>query len=91
MHVWWAKQEEYTDELDDLEEAAAAAAVEANKESGLAAEGKEGTAEREKGSDGLGGEEDESAKAKPPLTEAARLQKAQKEATTSLSKEKKSR
>ena len=26
MHVWWAKQEEFSDELDDLEEAAAEAA-----------------------------------------------------------------
>lgn len=31
MHVWWAKQEEYADELDALEDAAADAAIEATK------------------------------------------------------------
>lgn len=86
MHVWWAKQEDYSDELDDLEEAAAEAAEKATAK----ATANVGAAE--------GGEKGESAPdtaakevQKKPLSAEARLEKARKDASTALSKEKKSR
>lgn len=78
MHVWWAKQEEYSDELDDLEDAAAAAKEEAAS-GGADSADVATTAAAAAAAEGK------------PLTAEARLQKAQKEAEAVLNKEKKSR
>lgn len=103
MHVWWAKQEEYADEIDSIEEAAYEAEAKAAKTSvGDAVDGNG----NEDGNDEATGEEkagdeagaaaaaaaaDDGAPEKKPLTPEARLEKAKKEATMALNKERKER
>lgn len=86
MHVWWTKQEEYADEIDAIEEAASEAEAKAAKSSVR-------DAIDENGNEEAGDDEatDHGAAEKKPLTPEARLQKAKKEATMALNKERKER
>lgn len=89
MHVWWAKQEEYAEDLDDLEEAAADAAIKAANVEGEAmadGAGAGSPAEEDKEGERAAAEE-----VTTPPTAEARLEKTMKGAMSILSKEKKSR
>lgn len=101
MHVWWAKQEEYSDELDDLEEAAAEARGKPAK-AAAGAGASTGTASATGGkgaTTGGGGDAVDDGRStdagvdsdKKPLSADARLAKARKDASTALAREKKTR
>lgn len=90
MHVWWTKQEEFSDELDDLEEAAAEAAEREEK-----AKKQEGAGTEEAGGDDPDAEKKAAAEAARISAESMspqrRLAAEKKKANAALSKEKKAR
>lgn len=87
MHVWWTKQEEYADEIDAIEEAASEAEAKAAKSSVRDSVDKAGDGEAGAAVSAT----DNGASETKPLTPEARLQKAKKEATMALNKERKER
>lgn len=101
MHVWWTKQEEFSDELDDLEEAAAEAA-EREETAGKQEDARTGEAGGAGGDDADGGrgadadgeKEDPAAAGRASadsMSPQRRLASDKKKANTALSKEKKAR
>ncbi|CAM9111479.1 unnamed protein product, partial [Pylaiella littoralis] len=101
MHVWWAKQEEYSDELDDLEEAAAEASekeAKAEKDGGGGGGGGGDVSDVGKGGAAGAADPDSAKKAavEPEIADATmspqrRLASEKKKASMALAKEKKSR
>lgn len=91
MHVWWTKQEEHSDELDDLEEAATAAAERAKKiakeeRGGLPEEGKgeSGDVDADASKNGAGATED-------TMSPERQLASKKKKVAAAFAKEKKAR
>eukprot|EP00903_Cladosiphon_okamuranus_P012569 g11767.t1 len=93
MHVWWTKQEEFSDELDELEEAAAEATERAEKAKKQKKE--EGTGTEDAGGDDPDAEKKAAAEAARISAESMspqrRLAAEKKKANAALSKEKKAR
>lgn len=87
MHVWWTKQEEYADELEDLEEAALDAEFTASTEETANSDSAGGDSTAEE----AGAAAEAKAPEKKDPTAEERLEKAQREAVAALSKEKSAR
>lgn len=88
MHVWWSKQEEFADELDGLEEAAAEAASAASASAEAADTGDN---DEDAAAAAATAAAADNAGVATPMSSERRLAKAKKDAATSFSKEKKAR